>query len=146
MSPLRSRLKGKVFEREVADLYRQRWPAATVRRGQQGDGAHEPDVVIEGDAPLFAQRMWTECQDAIDPTPREKLAQAERDILALPSEFSCYVPIVVWHKLRARTIQVTTPLWVLARCGLFHLVDNFDHPGELLPVTLDFHAFLAALP
>lgn len=143
---MRSRRKGKVFERTVADIYRQRWPTATVRRGQQGDGAHEPDVVVEGDAPLHALRLWTECQDAIDPTPRAKLEQAECDIKALPAEHSFYVPIVVWHKLRGRTIQVTTQPWVLARCGLFTLVDGIDHPGELLLVTLDFQDFLSALP
>lgn len=133
------RNKGRSFEQLVADAYRKRWPAATVRRSLQAHQPYEPDVVIEGH-PLGA-RFWTECQHADSPAPLTKLAQAERDITKLNSS-QPRLPLVVWRKSGSRTVNVTTRMWCLdALAGRQHHMEAWG----LLTVTLDFDEWLIAL-
>jgi hypothetical protein len=100
------RNKGKAFERKVAILLRQTFPRATVRRASQAERAFNSDVFCTGAG--LADTIWWELQDARDPTPLEKLKQAEEDIAGLGGDMaSGRIPIVVWHKLRAKIINAT---------------------------------------
>lgn len=136
-----SRLKGKVFEREVATAYRSKWPRATVRRALQSHAAFEPDVVIEGDAPGVALALWTECQHAAKPTPLAKLEQAERDV-SRAKDAGIWFPIVVWRKHGERRTQATMRMLTLSALDL---VDGVATGTETLVVTMDFDEFLEAL-
>ena len=148
------RRKGKVYEREVARILRGAFPAADVRRTSQADRAGNSDVIVTG-SPLFEQ-LWLELNDARDPNPLAKLQQAEHDIeLARPSRggVALRLPIVIWHRIRERSHQVTTRLWVLdAIRGRPH--GAFEELAEHGPlnvdldeaaVTLDLGAFIAIL-
>lgn len=111
---LMQREKGKTFERKVAAVIRERF-GVTVRRASQAERADNPDVFVEvGPTPLT--RLWLELQDARQPTPGKKLAQAENDATAWQdarSGMSGYVsrwPVVVWHKLGERTVWATMRL------------------------------------
>jgi hypothetical protein len=105
-----SRRKGHNHERDVATKLREAFPNATVRRSDQGFGAKLPDVVIEGDAPYIATRIWWECQRARKCYPLKKLDQAVRDIAKTGKP---WVPVCVWKEDRkagekqARPIMVT---------------------------------------
>lgn len=107
------RVKGKVFEREIARLLRERWPGADVHRSSQADRARNSDVVVVG-GPLAASSLWLELQDAARPTPEKKLEQAERDVQAGGGE---RLPVVIWHKLREREIWATCRLQTLVTLG-----------------------------
>jgi hypothetical protein len=134
-----SRDKGRSFEQLVATAYRRQWKEATVRRALQAHRAFEPDVVVEGHA--LGARFWTECQHADSPEPLVKLAQAERDINRLNTNV-VRLPLVVWRRSGSRTVQLTTRLWVLdSIAGRSHHMADWQG----LVVTLDFHAWLAAL-
>lgn len=144
-----SRDKGINFEQLIATAYRERWPGVTVRRSEQAHRPFEPDVVI--DHHPFGTRLWTECQHADDPTPLRKLAQAERDILAMmerkgfadPAAVAQTVyPIVVWRQSGCRSINMSTRVWVLEKIS-----GNDKHMPVWcdLVVTLDFRSWLAAL-
>lgn len=98
------RVKGKVFERRIATLLREAFPRATVRRAQQSAGAREPDVVVEGDCCPALASLWIECQDAREPTPSAKLAQATRDVL---NRDPGRVPVAVTHRTGGRFVYVT---------------------------------------
>jgi len=107
-----------------------------VRRSSRADGAANSDVVITGD-PLL-ERLWLELQDARDPTPLAKLQQAERDIdlAQRASDRLDRLPVVIWHRIRERSHQVTTRLWV---------VDEFrgvSAHSRTAVVTLDLQAVL----
>lgn len=103
------RTKGRVFERFVATRIRRKFPGALVRRALQSEAAHESDVVVEGDgAPAALRQLWLECNDARNPDPRAKLAQAERDASrAIDKRGVLRLPVVVWHRIRERRIQAT---------------------------------------
>ena len=105
-----STTKGKTFERKIAAIIRERWPDAMVVRASQGERAHNSDVFIECGPPMLT-RLWLECQDSRSPTPRAKLEQAERDIGG--SSDPSRIPVVIWHRLGCREIDVMTRLWVL---------------------------------
>jgi len=134
---LMQRQKGKTFERLVAARLRKRFPtyAEEIKRSIQSRGA-----VNEGSDVQFPG-LWIECQDARDPTPRAKLAQAERDNIATNKvSFSDVIPVAVTHKLRARTIQVSMTLGHLntfADCNLGERPWTF--------VTIDFDDWLDLL-
>lgn len=74
-----SKRKGRAHEQAIATKLRAALPQAIVRRSDQGHGAHEPDVVVEGDAPEEVRRLWIECQHARRPNPLKKLDQARHD-------------------------------------------------------------------
>ena len=63
--------KGKRWEREFAAMLRDVMPGADIYRSQQGDGAHQPDVVC----PLF----WPECKCGKAVSVRAALRQAQAD-------------------------------------------------------------------
>lgn len=152
-----SRTKGKVFERQVARQLGKLWPGATVHRSSQADRAYHADVVIEGDAPMLALRLWLELNDARDPQPLKKLAQAERDIAAIHwfKRPHSALPVVVWHRLAERTVWATmraSTLCVLLRAAPDQTTLNealvamaLTLEEEVLPVTVDW-ALLLTLP
>lgn len=98
-----SREKGHDFERQIARDLRALWPGADVHRSSQADRARESDVVIEGNAPALAKDLWLELQDAREPNPRKKLIQAQGDV----RRSSPGIPVVVWHQLAKRSINVS---------------------------------------
>ncbi len=116
---LMQRRKGRAYEQLIARELRAAFPAAEVRRSSQADRAANSDVVVTGTPVL--ERLWLELQDAREPTPVAKLAQAERDIAAglragratTATTAAVRLPVVIWHRLGARSHHVTTRLWVL---------------------------------
>lgn len=134
-----SRTKGGAFERRIARELREAMPLATVRRSMQAHRAYEPDVVVEGCAPSIARRLWLELTDSRAPSPLDKLAQAERD----SAHCREWLPVVVWHKTGAKSVQVTARLGVLCEV----LGGEPTVVGGYLgtPVTVDFYQVLARL-
>lgn len=144
MKPGGHRAKGIKFEQVIARDLKALWPGADVHRSSQAERARNPDVVIEGDAPPLAKLLWLELQDARQPTPLAKLAQATRDTTHPPTN---RLPAVVWHRLGSPRCQATMRLWVLS--DLTDNVVDWGHPHGGLVVTLDFEDFkrlLKALP
>jgi hypothetical protein len=148
------REKGKRFERDIATVLRERWPDALVRRASQAERADNPDVFAEG-GPRVLERLWLELQDARKPRPLDKLVQAEEDAArwyekrtrdeGLQLGARRY-PVVVWHRLAERGIQVTTRLWVLAELALEARGDRFVRgSGGSEAVTLTLQDFLGLL-
>jgi len=135
------RTKGHSFERMIASTIRGVLPGATVRRSQQGDGAHEPDVVIEGAAPELAKRLWLECQHSATPDPAKKLRQAEDDAPA------GRLPIAVTHRTGARRdpIQATMRIATLMEIMGGRLPIECDHP-ERVSCTVSWGFVLSRLP
>lgn len=88
-----SRNKGKVWEREVAQRFREVMPGVTIRRGLQSRGGTRevPDVEM----PYFL----VECKHGILTNPRGALAQAEDAVGA-----SGLVPIAVTKDNRQEPI------------------------------------------
>lgn len=134
-----SRTKGGAFERKIARELREAMPRATVRRSQQAHRAYEPDLVIEGDAPSIASRLWLELTDSRAPSPLDKLAQAERD----SAYHLGWLPVVVWHRTGAKSVQVTARLGVLCEVlgGEPTVVEGYLGT----PVTVDWQQVLARL-
>lgn len=137
---LLSRTKGKTFERKIAREFRLRWPDALVRRASQAERADNPDVFIQHGPPLLSS-LWLEMHDARNPTPTKKLAQAELDVLTA-SEYghAAHLPIVIWHKLSERSIQVTMRSWAFA-----WLAYEQSYPESQYVVTMDLDSFLRIL-
>ena len=134
---LMQRRKGKAFERKIAALIRSRWPDAVVRRASQADRAHQSDVYLSGGPPVLS-RLWLECHDARNPNPIAKLEQADRDVAAHQAFDFVRLPVVVWHRLGSRQINVTTQLWVLLELAE---PDNRDRP-QTHAVTMALDDFL----
>lgn len=148
-----SRTKGRAFEQKIARIFRGIWPDAIVRRSSQADRAHNPDVMIEH-GPALLQSLWLELQDAREPTPLLKLAQAERDIdaaqtaainaaIAAPRQKFPYPmrsAVIIWHRLASRTINVT-----LRACVYDSLRGYFHAEVDRTPITLDLSDFLDIL-
>lgn len=139
------REKGKRFERDIAARLREFWPDAVIRRASQAERADNPDVFVEGGPPVLA-RLWLELQDARRPTPEVKLEQAEDDACGWlarrpfsPSAQQRY-PVVVWHELGARSVHVSTRMWVLGA-----LVYGIADVGSMVMVTLGLDDFLEIL-
>ncbi len=105
------RRKGRRYEQDIANVFREWWPSAVVRRASQAERADNPDVFV-ADGPPLLKRLWLELTDSRAPNPSEKLWQAERDI-AHRVYHRDRLPVVVWHRLRERESHVTTRLWVL---------------------------------
>lgn len=102
MKPGGARRKGGNFERAIAAHLRRYFPAAQVRRGRQGEGAVEPDIVIAGVSALDA--WWLELCDARRPDVDAKMHQAMRDSAR---EGRNRQPVVIWHQYRARHVNAT---------------------------------------
>lgn len=140
------RTKGRAFEQAVARDLRQLWPGADIHRSSQAERAREPDVVLSGVVPPGARPLWLELQDAAAPTPLVKLLQAERDVAErAPWTDGVRLPVVVWHKLRERTLNVTTRLWVLNDLSGWTADRAHSAPTHSLVVTFGWHSFLEML-
>lgn len=129
-----SRNKGKVFERKVAAVFRERFPqiAADVRRSIQSRKAEESDVTgVPG--------LWIECQDAARPEPLVKLLQAERD---RDSAGALLIPVAVTHKKGEKTIQATLRVRSLALLASDYGLYPAAWRGPDVPVTLDLLDFV----
>ena len=127
------RVKGKVFERKVAKLFREAYPFLdSVRRSQQGGGAEQSDVTgVPG--------LWIECQDARSPTPWAKLKQAIGDSIAAEERGEdARVPIAVTHRTGSRSVEVMLMLESLCAMQGQHL-EYASHT----PVTLSLDDFFA---
>lgn len=99
------RRKGHNFERAVATKLREAFPNATVRRSDQGYGAHEPDVVVQGAG--LADHVWWECNTGFSPQPLAKLEQAEFDAVAASVRVGVWFPVVAWRKTGSREALAT---------------------------------------
>lgn len=135
-----SRDKGRRFEQRIATDLRVAFPAAIVRRSSQAYGAYEPDVVVEGEAPLMVRRLWLELTDGAHPDPGVKLAQAERD--SERASPGAWLPVVVWHRTGERTT------WATLRLGtLCEIARATCEPGDWAGavVTLDWAELLRRL-
>ncbi len=104
------RLKGSNFERKVAQILRDHFPTAQIRRSWQSFQAFESDVVVEGEAPKWIRRLWFECMASVNPGGKmiKKIAQAERDAEA--SVVKDKVPAVVWTKTGDPRVFITLRL------------------------------------
>lgn len=91
-------VKGKVFERWVAQQLREAFP--DVHRGQQGDGARDSDVVVPG--------YWIECKRG-NHSLTDALNQALSDSLAAHPNSPDEVVMVVHRKNREKA-YATLPL------------------------------------
>jgi hypothetical protein len=167
-----SRPKGNAFERRIAQDMRQIYDSSElleklaaaaklkgkgatsahrtllkesrVRRSDQGRGALEPDLVIQG-CPL-----WLELRDGREPMHYAKLAQAERDVEQTGSSLR---PVAVVHRTGAKDIQAwmraETLLYLL---GFDDLTDSAgcviplsDAPGASVIVMIDYEELLERL-
>lgn len=127
---LKSRRKGAAFERLIARQFREWFPqyAHHVRRGKQSHLADECDVPgLPG--------IWSELEDAVDPSPLAKLDQAIGD--APPGD----IPVAITHKTRARRIKATLRLSDLVRVWLL----ASESPSVHAPVTVDLDDWLYLL-
>lgn len=137
-----SRTKGHNHERDVARKLREAFPSATVRRSDQGYGAYEPDVVIEGDAMPVLKKLWIECQCSRNPSPVGKLLQAEED--AAKGFATMRLPIAVWRLHRARTTQATMRFATLAALIRAEFLSVPASAIETI-VTVDFDLLLLGI-
>lgn len=115
---LRSRVKGKTFEREVRDHIQRAFAhldSLTIRRSSQAERAYESDLIIEGpNIPHHLTTLWVECEHANKPNPIKKYAQAIRDCeLYVIRMQRPRVPIVCWRGTGERTVRLTTTLFNL---------------------------------
>jgi hypothetical protein len=133
-----SSLKGKQFERKIANVLRAQWPGIEVRRSSQADRAVNSDVYITN-APIKLERIWWECEDSRTPNPAKKLEQAERDIASLPGPQRDRLPVVVWHRIGERHSSATMPLAVL------DILRGKESVLRNEPVTMELGAFLDVL-
>jgi hypothetical protein len=141
---LLSRTKGKVFERKVCNILRERWPDIVVHRSSQADRAYQADIVVESGGPEALRRLWIECHDSRAPNVRAKLEQAEGDLLSAidhtRGQIWSDVPAVVWHRLGERAYRVTLTLG-----GLLALETGGEDIGRSQLVTLELGEFLDML-
>jgi hypothetical protein len=107
----RARQYGHSFERLIVRKVKERFAhsrwAEHVRRSDQSHRASLPDVT-------GWPKLWPELETAEDPDPAGKLAQAQRDVGALPYRAKP-IPVAITHKKRARRIFVTLALDDVAR-------------------------------
>jgi hypothetical protein len=106
--------------------------SSQVRRSEQGKGAQEPDLVVEG-CPC-----WIECQDARASEPLEKYAQAVRDI---KDTGSALLAAAVCHKTHEKKIGVWMSLAdVITLGGGCGLLEPFQRMVQ--PVRMDLGDWL----
>lgn len=114
----------------------------TVRRGEQGRNAHEPDVI----APCS---WWMELQDSATISPEAKLRQAERDLAMHwrradgPSERRWTRPVAICHQRGARSAVACMRLADLVRCCGGEFPETKDQ--GYLPVRIEYEDFLKIL-
>lgn len=124
--------KGMELKAEGAQSrYRALQKMSRVRRSDQGRGAKEPDLVIQG------CNCWMELRDAVDPRPAEKLLQAEGDVIEAGQIFKMW-PVAITHKTGSPYTQVTM------RAATF-VAQVAKHLGDDPLVTIDYEDFLKVL-
>ena len=149
--------KGKRFERKIGrDLRRlydgEEWlahydtlnkrqqivmlKASQVRRGEQGKGAREADLCVEG------LTWWFELQDAVISRPLAKLEQAERDS-EHKGEVGKWLPVAITHRTHSPTIYAT----MRGRSFVYLATGRFPSPGpaDAAPVTFPYVTLLELL-
>ncbi len=147
----RSRVKGKEFERAVAEqlcmvLFCSRFEGTLViRRSSQAERAYEADLIIEAQhAPSWLLDMWVECENAKVPQTASKMEQSIRDAAnATLRTGRQRTPVVIWREAGTRTFWFTTH-----HSWLDELLGNTisaDHPGHGLMVTAELHSVLRKL-
>lgn len=170
----KSKKKGKSFEQRVAQMLREIYDPpellaeiekatkekrvkdrsvllkrSAVRRSDQGKGAKEPDVVVQG-CPC-----WIECEDAVDSRPLEKYEQAERDVEQSGNSLSLW-PVAICHKTGEHKTGVWMAFHHLVLLANIQPLLNVDgEPGPLnlhskgfemeQPVRIDLEDFLMLL-
>lgn len=110
--------------------------ASKVRRGEQGKGAREADLCVEG------LTWWFELEDAKVSRPLAKLEQAERDI-EHKGEVGQWLPVAITHKTNSPTIQAT----MRGRAFAYLVTGRFPAPGpaDTAPVTFPYPTLLELL-
>lgn len=149
----KSRRKGRKFEQRIARALRARWPEATVRRALQSHKPYEPDLVIEGPAPLIVRSLWLELTDGKDADLRVpgKLEQAERDIdRAHPAgEWKRY-PVCIWHIIAQRRIHASMRIQTLGAIMGEVVTEAAELLGDAVwadtVIEMSFEDFLNLLP
>lgn len=129
---LKSRVKGKVFERLIATKLRARFPdlAGEIKRTIQSRGGRQEGADVVG-LPF----VWLECQHADNSTPLQKLEQAERD-----SAGSLLLPVAVTRRTGSREIVVTMRVKDLEQMLYFGTEKRVQRGNT--PVALSFEDFL----
>ena len=97
----RSRTKGNVFERTVANVLKRIWPDAKRSFGQSRKGDETPDVV--------GTPFWIETTASASPNLMAKLAQAEKARRESPGEYA-QRPIIVFANHQGKTKRVVLML------------------------------------
>jgi len=133
------RRKGRAWEQDVARRLRE--AGYECRRGVQGAGEIEPDIVILGpnEGRVGAVWPWIECGHGADMDGRVKWQQAH-DAAVEPAQRTrrLYTPIAVTKRDRQpATVTVTV-------AGLVALVDDSDKVGPLV-ISLPLEDFLNAI-
>lgn len=127
------RAMDEAIQAKDRSLHRQLQKTSAVRRSDQGKGAIEPDLVIEG-CPA-----WHELHRG-GSTPMSKLRQAERDVIESSSELW---PVAI------TSAQGSTKSVVTMRARTFLLLQDFDYPeGEGfpgIPIQIELDEYLDLL-
>jgi len=136
-----ARQYGHAFENLIKNKVKKKFEAypwaERVRRSDQSHRAWLPDVA---EWPM----LWPECQTTEHPNPDKKMQQGEAD--CIKHGFGL-IPICVWRKKRAQSINVTLDaralffMMELAGDIVSSAAEHFDELGRRL-VTMDFEDFL----
>lgn len=114
---------------------------SSVRRGEQGRGAHEPDIVTATD-------WWIEVSRRADVSPFGKLAQAERDVGAaiVAGQDSWTRPVAVWRRTGSPVVLVALRLVHLAGVAGDDAEVLLDgSPVSDVPVMVEYEWFLKVI-
>jgi hypothetical protein len=117
-----SRVKGRKFEQDVANIFREWFPDLEIYRGDQKHKARESDI---SGVPGF----WIECQHAAKPNPKMKMEQARRDAGEAISQGT--IPLVVYKKTGTGTVRAALKLsHLMTLTGASQL--NYSENGNAL--------------
>lgn len=134
----KARLSGKPSKEEMSAAtkeHKRLLKLSAIRRGEQGRGAHEPDVVTPTD-------WWLEIGRRGDDSPLGKLAQAQRDSAeAVEVGKPWRRPVAVVRKTGSPKIKVALELAHLLEAAGDGMFDAEEWVWEL-PVVISYKAFL----
>jgi hypothetical protein len=139
---LLSRTKGKVFERKVAKGLRDAFPGLDAHRSSQAERARNPDLILDRPPHPLLARLWLELEDAKEPDPYGKYAQAVGDLGRLGEAGRDRLPVVVWHKYRSTVVWATTTISVLddlrgVRDAVFQVGGGLRTKAAMVTTPLD---------
>lgn len=108
-----------------------------VRRGEQGRGAHEPDIVTP-------TPWWIEVSRRSAVSPLGKLAQAERDVFSAVEvgELRWTRPVALWRKTGSHEIIAALSFAHLIEACTDQWIDALPEWTSDLPVMLEYKRFL----